>query len=63
MTILTVMFLCVCVCVCVDEQIRPDGFYTSVNGIFLTVYPHRSDITRYKCVVGCACVLMWGDIF
>ena len=56
MTILTVMFLCV------DEQIRPDGFYTSVNGIFLTVYPHRSDITCYKCVVGCACVLMWGDI-
>lgn len=29
-------------------QVRPDGFYTSVNGIFLSIYPHRSDITKYK---------------
>jgi len=29
-------------------QIRPDGFYTSVNGIFLSVFPHRADITRFK---------------
>lgn len=29
-------------------QVRADGFYTSVNGIFLSIFPHRSDISRYK---------------
>lgn len=29
-------------------QIRENGFFTSVNGVFLSMFPHRSNISEFK---------------